>query len=245
MISLFRDKKATYGTVSPLTVDMHSHLLPGIDDGVQTFEQSIDILRGFEKLGYKKLIITPHIMSDFYRNTPEIILNKLDQLSDIIRQLSIDISLEAAAEYYLDEFFVRKLETKAPLLTFGNRYLLFETSFINYSPYMEHAIFLMLSNGYKPVLAHPERYGYLYGHFHKLEDWHSKGVLMQINSGALTGYYGPHAKAIAEQLIEKQMVSFIGSDCHHNRHFNAHYKAQETENYVKALSMNVILNNTL
>jgi len=245
MISLFRSKKSTYGTVSPLTVDMHSHLLPGIDDGVQTFEQSIDILRGFEKLGYKKLIITPHIMSDFYRNTPEIILNKLDQLSDIIRQLSIDISLEAAAEYYLDEFFVRKLETKAPLLTFGNRYLLFETSFINYSPYMEHAIFLMLSNGYKPVLAHPERYGYLYGHFHKLEDWHSKGVLMQINSGALTGYYGPHAKAIAEQLIEKQMVSFIGSDCHHNRHFNTHRKAQETENYVKALSMNVILNNTL
>ncbi|WP_250629813.1 tyrosine-protein phosphatase [Rhodoflexus caldus] len=245
MISLFRTKKTTYGTVSPLTVDMHSHLLPGIDDGVQTFEQSIEIIRGFEKLGYKKLVITPHIMSDFYRNTPEIILRKLDQLNDIIRQLSIDISLEAAAEYYLDEFFVRKLEVKEQLLTFGNQYLLFETSFINYSPYMEHAIFLMLSNGYKPVLAHPERYGYLHGQFHRLEEWHSKGVLMQVNSGSLVGYYGPEAKALAEQLIDRQMVSFIGSDCHRDKHFDTHRKSQETESYVKALSMNVILNNTL
>lgn len=245
MISLFRTKKTTYGTVSPLTVDMHSHLLPGIDDGVQTFEQSIEIIRRFEKLGYKKLVITPHIMSDFYRNTPAIILRKLDQLNDIIRQLSIDISLEAAAEYYLDEFFVRKLEVKEQLLTFGNQYLLFETSFINYSPYMERAIFLMLSNGYKPVLAHPERYDYLHRQFHKLEEWHSKGVLMQVNSGSLVGYYGPEAKALAEQLIDRQMVSFIGSDCHRDKHFDTHLKSQETESYVKALSMNVILNNTL
>lgn len=245
MISLFRTKKTTYGTVSPLTVDMHSHLLPGIDDGVQTFEQAVEIVRGFAKSGYKKLIITPHIMSDFYRNTPEIILHKLDQLNDIIHQLRIDIILEAAAEYYLDEFFVRKLENKEPMLTFGGGYLLFETSFINYSPYLEHAVFLMQSNGYKPVLAHPERYTYLYGHFHVLKEWRSKGILMQVNSGSLAGYYGPDAKAIAEQLINEQMVSFIGSDCHRDKHLDVHMKAQTMESYTKALSMNVILNNTL
>ncbi|WP_448519711.1 tyrosine-protein phosphatase [Rhodoflexus sp.] len=245
MISLFRIKKTTYGTVSPLTVDMHSHLLPGIDDGVQTFEQAIEILREFERLGYKKLIITPHVMSDFYRNTPEIIFNRLDQLSDIIAQLGIEISIEAAAEYYLDEFFVRKLENKEPLLTLGEGYVLFETSFMNPSPYIEHAIFMMLSNGYKPVLAHPERYGYLYGKFHKLAEWYEKGVLMQINSGSLVGYYGPQAKYTAEQLIDEHMVSFIGSDCHREKHLKTHAQAQATESYIRALSINVILNNTL
>ncbi|MCS7017980.1 MAG: CpsB/CapC family capsule biosynthesis tyrosine phosphatase [Cytophagales bacterium] len=224
---------------------MHSHLLPGIDDGVQTFEQAITIVRRFANLGYKKLIITPHIMGDCYRNSPEIIWNKLDQLSDIVKQLGIDIQLEAAAEYYLDEFFMRKLECGEQLLTFGDHYLLFETSFINYSPYLEEAIFLMFANGYKPVLAHPERYAYLYGKFHKLEELYNKGVLMQINSNSLVGYYGPEAKTVAELLIERRIVSFIGSDCHREKHLDAHQKAQAVENYTKALSSNIILNNKL
>ncbi|MCS6967510.1 MAG: CpsB/CapC family capsule biosynthesis tyrosine phosphatase [Cytophagales bacterium] len=245
MISLLRIKKATYGTITPIVIDMHSHLLPGIDDGVQSFEQALDILRQFEQLGYKKLIITPHVMSDYYRNTPEIIFRKLDQLSDIAQQVGIKISLEAAAEYYLDEFFVRKLEMGESLMTFGKKYLLFETSFINYSPYMEHAIFLMQSNGYRPVLAHPERYAYLYNKFETLEKWHARGVLIQINSGSLAGYYGPQAKQMAERLVEEKMVSFIGSDCHHYGHLEVHLKARKTENYIKALGMNTILNNSL
>lgn len=245
MISLFRSKKMTYGTVSPITVDMHSHLLPGIDDGAENFEQAVEMLRAFEKLGYKKLIITPHIMGDHYRNTPEIIFNKLDQLADIATQLGIDLHLEAAAEYYLDEFFVQKLANREQLLTFGERYLLFEISFINYSPYLESAVFMMLSNGYKPVLAHPERYPYLYGKFYKLEELHVKGVLMQINSASLAGYYGPEARAVAERLIENRMVSFIGSDCHRNRHLEFHRKAQTSESYLKALNSNLILNNRL
>ncbi len=245
MISLFKKKIESYGSIMPLNVDMHSHLLPAIDDGVETYEQSIAIIRQMIELGYKKLILTPHIMGDFYRNTPEIIMDKLDTLRDMIQTLGLEIELDAAAEYYLDEHFVKLLEKQKPILCFGKKkYVLFETSYINASPYFNHVVFMLQSQGYTPVLAHPERYLYLYDTFRKAIEWHEKGVLLQVNINSLSGYYSKQAKFFAEKLIDHKVVSFLGTDCHGEKHLRSLREARKIDTYKKALQQTV-LNNTL
>jgi len=246
MISFFRRKTKIYDKILPLTVDMHSHLLPSIDDGCKSLDESMEIIKQLIGLGYKKLICTPHIMGDFYRNTPEIIIEKLDQLNDKIKQVGLDIEVEAAAEYYLDESFMKRINKAEKLLCFGKeKYVLFETSYMNASPHLENVIFMLQSLGYKPVLAHPERYVYLFENYNEqLVDLHSKGVLFQVNINSLSGYYSRPAKKIAEYLIDQELVSFLGTDIHGKRHFESLLQSRETNHYKKALAQ-PLLNNKL
>jgi protein-tyrosine phosphatase len=203
--------------LSLIGVDMHSHFIPGIDDGAQTMEDSINMLRAMSELGYRKAITTPHIMSDFYQNTPEIILDGLEKVRAALRQEGIPIEVDAAAEYYLDFDLEAKIE-KGGLLTFGNNYLLFEVSYMNPPDILNQVIFKLATSGYHPILAHPERYPFWYDDFEKYEEMKDKGVLLQLNINSLTGYYGGGAKKIAERMIEKNMVDFIGTDCHRMDH---------------------------
>jgi len=198
-------------------VDMHSHFIPGIDDGAQTMEDSMNLLRAMRDFGYKKVITIPHIMSDYFQNTPEIILNGLEEVRKAAKLEGNDIEIEAAAEYYLDFDLEAKIE-KGGLLTFGNNYLLFEVSYMNPPDIMNQVIFKMVTNGYRPILAHPERYPFWYDDFEKYEEFKDKGVLLQININSLTGYYGGGAKKIAQMMIDKNMVDFIGTDCHRMDH---------------------------
>ncbi|HSI89732.1 MAG TPA: CpsB/CapC family capsule biosynthesis tyrosine phosphatase, partial [Adhaeribacter sp.] len=142
-------------TLADLRADMHSHLLPGLDDGAETLERSLELVEKMLGFGYKKLIMTPHIMGDFYKNTPEGIAEKLALLKAAVKEKGWQIELAFAAEYYLDEWFIRRLENNDKLLTFGDNYLLFETSYINEPSFLKEAVFSMQSAGYKPVLAHP------------------------------------------------------------------------------------------
>ncbi len=244
IFSLFKRKKNSTEYVSPLTVDMHSHLLPGIDDGSADFDQSIALIQKFVELGYKKLIMTPHVMGDFYKNTPEIIVDKLDKLTDIVKNLGLPIELGAAAEYYLDESFMERLDKQEKLLSFGDQYVLFETSFMNSSPYIDTAVFQLQSLGYKPVLAHPERYTYFFENTTKLYELQERGVHLQVNLNSLAGYYSKPSKLIAEKLIADRKVSFLGSDCHGERHLAVLQQVKATEYYKKALSLD-LLNHTL
>ena len=159
MISWFR-KKTSSVVGNPITTDIHSHLLPGLDDGVQTFEQAEAILLQFVKLGYQKVITSPHVMSDTYRNTPAGIQAKVNELRHYLKEKNIAIDVETAAEYYLDEHTFGMVTRKEPMLTFGNNYLLFETNFLTEPFNLKDFIFKATTNGYKPVLAHPERYIY-------------------------------------------------------------------------------------
>lgn len=218
-------------------VDMHSHILPGIDDGSESLEQSVELVRTMQGLGYRKLIMTPHIMSDFFRNTPEIIREKLGLLRDAVKEAGIAMELDCAAEYYLDEGFLEKLQQGGELLTFGDNYLLFETSFLNEPLNLREAIFMMRSKGYKPVLAHPERYTYFYGKFDSLAALREQGVLFQPNLNSLTGYYSPGAKAYAERLIDEGLVDFLGSDTHGLKHTNSLQKVLQSKHLTKALAL--------
>jgi protein-tyrosine phosphatase len=244
VLNWFQKEKKAESMLSLPVVDMHSHLLPGLDDGVQSFEESEAIIVKFQQLGYKKLITTPHVMSDFYRNSNDDIRNKLNEVNVMLAQKSIDITLEAAAEYYLDEVLMHRLQDDDELLTFGNRYLLFETNFMTEPLNLKEFIFLATTKGYKPVLAHPERYLYLQSKFEKAEDLIDRGVLFQLNIASLSGYYSKPAQTTAQKLIDKGHVHFLGSDCHTLQHIQLAAETRKNKYFQKAISL-PLLNNTL
>jgi len=227
-----------------LTADMHSHLLAGIDDGVKTWKESIEILRSLKEIGIDKVITTPHIISDYYPNTPEIIAQKLQELKYEIRKEGIDIQIEAAAEYLIDEGFIKLLENEDRLLTFGNSYVLVETPFLNKPLFLDEVFFKMKSLGYQPVLAHPERYIYLQEDYSLVQNIIDSSVLMQINMGSLVGYYSHQAKKLAEFLINHKNVHFLGSDIHNEKHLEAFKKALSSKYFEKCRQL-FLYNNTL
>jgi protein-tyrosine phosphatase len=235
-----RSEPVAAATLAELRVDMHSHLLPGLDDGAENLEQSVALLRHMHALGYRKLVMTPHIMGDFYRNTPEGVRGALGQVKAAAAEAGLhDMELDCAAEYYLDEFFMRRLETGEELLSFGGekRYLLFETSYINEPFNLQEAVFGLHSAGYTPVLAHPERYTYLYGRFAELEKIRANGALLQLNLNSLVGYYSSGAKRVAEKLIDGGLVDFAGSDAHNLKHISALQRVLQSEYLPKLLRL--------
>ena len=196
---------------------MHSHLIPGIDDGAPTMDHSMAMLNKFAQLGYRKVITTPHILGEVHPNTPEIILSGLEEVRKELKALHITIELEAAAEYYCDESLLPKIKAKN-ILTFGANYVLMEFSMLSPSQYEAQAFFDLQVAGYVPVLAHFERYPYYHGNFEKVEELRARNIKIQVNLGSLTGHYGPGVKKMAEELIKKGLVDFLGSDCHRMEH---------------------------
>ncbi len=227
-----------------MKVDIHSHLLPGIDDGSQSMEETLSLVKAFYELGYRKLVTTPHVMSDIYRNTPAIISGKLTDVRHALSDASIEVDIEAAAEYYLDESLISAVHSDEPLLTFGDRYLLFETNFLSEPLHLKEFIFQASTRGYKLILAHPERYAYLHHDMDKVEDLLNRGVQFQINISSITGLYSKPVRQLAVRLIEKGWVHWLGSDCHQAHHVELIREALSSKYMKKALNL-PLLNNSL
>ena len=241
--SLFgtKQKEEDYPKLTDLSVfqtDIHSHLIPGIDDGVQSMTESIEMIQGMIDLGIKRIITTPHIMSDYFKNTPDIIRRGLDDVRKELQRQNIDIEIDAAAEYYLDEGFLPKLKSK-DIIAIKDKYLLFEISYINPPDNLHSIIFEINVAGYIPVLAHPERYPFWYNKFEEFQRIKETGALLQLNTNSLTGYYGGGAKAIAEKMIDMNMVDFIGSDLHGQRHLDGLRKVVSEKHLHKIAAIGV------
>lgn len=236
MLNLFKKKRNPY-ELNTLKTDIHSHLLPNLDDGVESFDEAVEIIKEFHALGYRKLVTTPHVMKDFYNNSPEPIKEKTEALNEILKEQSIDIQLECAAEYYLDEHLLEMIEKDEPLLTFGDNYLLFETSFMNQPFYLNDFIFKAKSKGINPVLAHPERYAYLQTNPAIVDDLVTRGVLLQLNINSISGYYSKPVRKMAEKLIDGKKIHFLGSDCHNKNHLNTLKQSMCEKYFKKALSL--------
>lgn len=198
-------------------VDFHSHLIPGIDDGAPDMESSLTMLREFKALGYGKVITTPHVMCDYYKNTPEIILGGLDKVKEELVKKSIDIDVEAAAEYNVDDGLADLIKQKQ-LLTFGDNYVLFELPFMQEPPNFQSIVFDLQMAGYQPILAHPERYNYWHKTMERFDEIRAAGVLLQLNLLSLTGCYSPETKKVAEKLVENGWIDGVGTDCHRMDH---------------------------
>lgn len=245
MFGLFKKKEVKkvrtldYG---PIVVDMHSHVLPGIDDGAQTPEESVVLIKKMIELGIKKVIATPHVMVDYYRNDRDSIMNALAVLKAELINQNIDIPVEAAAEHYFDETFEKRIEERSLMTMGADNYVLFELSFINEPPNIIQTIQKMRDAGYKPILAHPERYAYM--DIERMMMIRSWGCALQINTISLTGYYGKPTKKMAEDMVDNQIVDFISSDMHHPRHAQAFEDALTTD-YVEKLLKDYPLKNKL
>lgn len=203
--------------LSFLGADMHSHLIPGIDDGAQTIDDSIELITRLKQLGYNRLVTTPHIKVDHYANTPSTILSGLAEVKEALEQRGIDMQVHAAAEYYIDDYFMQLLDTEQ-LLTVWKNEVLVELSFMFEPVQLGDIIFKLTSKGYQPIMAHPERYAYYHHDLDKYEELKNRGCYLQMNLNSLTGYYGKPAKTVAEKLFNMGMYDYVGSDMHHNKH---------------------------
>lgn len=238
-----KPKLADESFVNPITTDFHSHLLPGIDDGVQTLEESIDVLKHLSSLGYTRVITTPHIMGDYYKNSAANILPLLEQLQNEVIRQEIPITIQASAEYMVDDALLEKIDS-GNMLPFGQNHVLIEMPFMEPSLNLTEILFALRINGYKPVLAHPERYVYFGMNPKKYHELWDTELLFQVNVNSLIGYYSPQVQKTAEYLIENKMVSMIGSDIHGMRHMPAFEHAIKSLNYQNICSL-PLLNNSL
>lgn len=208
----FGKRNKTSKISSPLLCDVHSHLIWGIDDGVKTEEEALATIRILMEMGYKKIITTPHIHHDIYPNEISTITEGKEKLKKFLTSKQIDLSVACAAEYYFDQWFYNEVDKEKPLLTFGDQYLLFETNYLTEPYQLKSLVFKMITSGYKPVLAHPERYQYMT--IEKAEDLRTRGVCLQLNLLSLLGYYGKPIQSMAHKLIDQKLIDLAGSDCH-------------------------------
>lgn len=212
MFGWFRNKEKI---ALHIDVDIHSHLLPGIDDGVNDLDESMAIIRAFQEQGFRKLITTPHIYQDHYPNTASIIHQAFDALQRRLNEEGVSITVEVAAEYFIDSHLSQLLEDNDEILSFGKqKFVLIETSFYTKPIIFDEVIFQLKSRGFTPVLAHPERYLFLENDLSWLRNCRDNGVKLQITTTSLVGVYGKPAQKVARRLLKEQMVDFLGSDIH-------------------------------
>jgi len=230
--------------IPKIYTDIHSHLIPGIDDGSKTMEESVEMIRAFQDQGYTKLITTPHIMSHRFPNTKDILEAGLVALKKELVSQNIEMELEVASEYYLDET-VMELVEKREILTFGTNYMLFEMSYVQPLHHLEEMLFEIKVAGYTPVLAHPERYIYMHDDFSKYERLKERGVLFQLNIPSLGGYYSKPVQKAAKRLVDAGMVDMLGSDAHKMTHLHALQKVRAAKIYSNIFTNNTIINNSL
>lgn len=206
--------KVNIESFEAIAVDMHSHLVPKIDDGSKSKEESLEIINRLYELGFKKVITTPHTMRGGYDNTTGIITDGKNDLNTFLIEEKCPITIEASSEYYLDGHFDKLINNK-DLMPFGDNHILFELSFMTKPTSFETTVFNLISEGYKPILAHPERYNYLADkELTQLTKIKETGALFQLNLFSLVGAYGEVSQKIAEKLIDKEMVDFVGTDIH-------------------------------
>ncbi|MBB6240100.1 tyrosine-protein phosphatase YwqE [Pedobacter sp. AK013] len=223
MLSFF-SKKNKVTDISWLGVDMHSHVLPGIDDGSPDVATSLRFVKSLQELGFEQLICTPHIYKELYPNTKETIFKAKSSLQSEMNKAGIALKLAAGAEYMIDQDFNLE-ESLCPL---DQKHLLIEMSYLSESPGISKTIFEIEIKGYQPVLAHPERYTFYFKDKSRLRRFKEKGCLLQLNLLSVLGYYGREVKQLAELLLKEKMYDFAGTDLHHDKHLSTLTEAVQT-----------------
>ncbi|MBU3010319.1 histidinol phosphatase [Polaribacter vadi] len=223
-------------------IDIHSHLLPGIDDGARDINNSMELIQKMASYGIKKFITTPHILGDVYPNTPEIIRGQLKLVKEELKKRNLDeIQIEAAAEYMMDEHFLTLLQEDKEILTLKDNLVLVEMSYFSPPNNLFDILFQLGLKGYKPVLAHPERYVSYHNNFRIFQKLKNAGCLFQLNLLSLTENYGKGVQKTAEKLLKENLYDFVGTDTHHFEHLKLLQKISTKKN-LKTLQ-SLLLNN--
>jgi tyrosine-protein phosphatase YwqE len=241
-LAFFKGRSKDKPSFSFLEADIHSHVLNGIDDGAKSAEESIEILTGLRKLGFKRFVTTPHIMREYYPNTVKSITGAHSNLGIALKNANESFTLKAAAEYYGDEYLLQLLDQDQELLTIADNYVLFEVSMLAESPLINSIIFKLNTKGYQPILAHPERYLY---YKTKLDVFGAFDCDLQVNLLSLSGYYGPEQKKLGVYLIENDLVKFLGTDIHRSAQLKYLQKLLKDKKMMKLLESKIFKNSSL
>ncbi len=217
LIHFFQKKAFLKDLIPSNHIDFHSHLLPSIDDGAQTIDDTFYLINELKNLGFEQCITTPHIMKSVWENTKMGIESNLTNTIIELDKNNIQIPLKAAAEYLIDSNFVKLFQSE-PLLVLKDNYVLIEMSYLNPPIQLYDIIFELQVEGYQPVLAHPERYTFYHYNFNEYEKLKNAGCLFQLNLLSIIGYYGVDVAKTAEKLLSKGLIDYVGSDVHHQNH---------------------------
>ena len=235
MFSFFQKKSSSLFPFHELSTDVHSHIMPGVDDGAVDSEMSVKLVNGLIELGYSEFTATPHVMEDIWRNDKISIAAGSDRLNSALKDAGIQNKVNIAAEYLIDGNFEQLLKDKDPLLCIRNNWVLVEISFIQPPMQLKEVFFEMQLQGYQPVFAHPERYNFYHTQRKALVELHDSGLIFQANLLSFSNYYGPHVRKAAEWMAELGMIDLLGTDLHHERHLAALQELKLTKSLAKAL----------
>jgi protein-tyrosine phosphatase len=240
----FFNKKPRSINLESLVSDMHSHLIPGIDDGAPDEETSLRLIAGLTDLGYKKIITTPHINADVFRNTPAIIGEGQAAVLRALQQKEMKVEFRAAAEYLMDDQFAATVSDGGSFLTIKDNLVLVELSFIVPALNLKDMLFQLQLNGYQPILAHPERYLYFAGNKAWYDQLRDSGCYFQLNLLSFADHYGREARDLALYLVKKGYVDYLGTDLHHSRHLELLRFSQPINKAVQQLHDKGLLRNS-
>lgn len=236
-MSMFQSSKnvPAYPGFSWLAQDIHSHILPGLDDGSPDVETSIQLLQSLSDAGISKFICTPHVIGDMYHNNPQSINDALARLKKAVHQNGLQVELSAGAEYMLDDHFMELLRKKEPLMKLTKNYILTELSYSTPPTRLEEISFEININNYIPLMAHPERYSYYHRNYEAYARLKELGFLLQVNLLSLTGYYGKNVTKAAKYILENNLADFVGSDLHHFNHLKVLTDSKSIKTFEKYL----------
>jgi protein-tyrosine phosphatase len=241
MLSFLKSKPVLKDLIPNDYVDIHSHILFGIDDGAKTIEDSDFLMKSLLDIGFLKCITTPHTIEYVWDNTKESIVAKYDEVKNLSPELSTELNLSVASEYMMNESF-SKLFQNERLLTLKGNHVLVEMSYLAPPLQLYDLLFELQIAGYTPVLAHPERYGFYHHNFSEYAKLKKAGCLFQMNLLSSVGYYGPEVMKVAEKLLKNGLIDFTGSDVHHKNHIDAFankIKFKESSALVEAMKNNI------
>lgn len=220
MFTIFKAKPKLSELIPKEYVDIHSHILPGIDDGSENLEQTSELLKRLNEIGFSKCIATPHTLPEIWENTTEGITKTFETTKLQLEKPLNNMLHHAASEYMINEVFLQRLQTE-PLLTLKDNYVLIEMSYMNPPLALKEIIFEIQLKGYQPLLAHPERYLFYHRNTKMYETLKKLEVQFQLNLLSSVGYYGSSVAKIADFLLKENFIDFVGSDVHHLRHVAA------------------------
>ena len=217
IFNLFKYKPTLKELIPKDFIDIHSHILPNIDDGSKNVQESVLLIEKMKEMGFSKIIATPHTYAGLYQNTNDTIKESFNEIKN---KIPSDVNVLYASEYLLDSSLIEKAEEKSILCLHSN-YVLVEMSYLSPPNNLYEIIFKLQLNGYIPILAHPERYYFLHEDFKKYYELKRRGCKFQMNLLSSTFFYGKKILNISNKLLELDLINFVGSDIHNTKHIES------------------------
>lgn len=215
MFNFFRKKKEDVKLF--YHTDVHCHILPGVDHGAKNIQNGIELLKADMDMGIDRVILTSHVTSETFENTPETLQTAFDTFKEAVKEAGLDIEMHLSAEYRMDDYW-QKEYAAGHIVPMPGNYILLENSFVQELIGSDQMMFDLMCKGYKPILAHPERYPYWAHNRERYEKMHNTNLKFQINILSFTGYFGSSARDTANWLVKNGMVDMLGSDMHNLEH---------------------------